>query len=285
MKRNRPIFSFLRCRGTSLAFSLSLCAGIGFACPSKAKAQLSAPDRPTQVTKTQVLDTLKNLEKRELEKLEQIDKDIRKKLAESQDLRIQPEAMGLTEIKFDRFGASLDKLQAERREHNLRREFFDQLVFQVDTKWDGTQQLKEFFGQRLLDMALADLSGNPGESGALWKFEGYLSVALREISELREDSVAFIDGYIQFSTLSNPKSPYLYLSERNYTDGSTSIAAHPVSADKAADGLDKKLRALGLIEPKTRVARKTKSDADIELRFKNQLVPTGKTQSGSSSNN
>lgn len=224
------------------------------------------------VTKPQVLENLKTLEKRHLQQLATVDQSIRNTLQETQTIQIRGADKFNSERVLKSIPDRLALLRDQRQELLRRREFISQLISQVDSKWT-TQPLGTFFEQVLIEMALTDLTTaaeSKDTNAELWRFYVYLSVAVREVPEPRDDLVAFIGDYLDFSSIKEPKSPVTYIDTRNYTNGAVSQAAHPVRREEAGLLVEKRLQELGLAEKskKRPVVSPESKSADIELRLR-----------------
>ncbi len=213
--------------------------------PLPQPASPRAPAKAAAPSKAQTLESLKQIQRKQIQTLENVDQSIRRTLSDSQSVNLRGGDPLNDEKQMQAIPQRLSSLQARREELLLRRDFLDQIIFQVDSKWT-TQPLAVFLEQTLLDMAAAELTSNPPAKTDFWRFYTYLSIAIREISEPREDLIAFLSGYLEFSGVQKPKSPLAYLETRNYTAGSMSQAARPGRRDEVGSGVERRLRALGL---------------------------------------
>ena len=121
-----------------------------------------------------------------------------------------------------------------RGELNARREIVDRLIFQIDTKLGPNQKLQTFLEQTFLEMASADLAD--GRDARLWKAFTYLSMVMREVPESNEDVLNVFQGYLNFTSVLEPKTPADFIASRNYTNGSESAVANGRPRDKVSDG-------------------------------------------------
>lgn len=169
-----------------------------------------------------------------------------------QDLRSR-ESKRLSEINAsmvrkldDTANPSLDKemnhLKSQQREHQLRQEFLDRLIFQVDTKFRGGD-LRAFLQKALMDMAKVDAVSSAQTENGLWKFLKYSSDAIRRLPEQKENILAFLEGYMNRSVL-NPIPPQDYLAARNYTNGSNSETGNPLTREDAGSFADRRLQEM-----------------------------------------
>jgi hypothetical protein len=186
--------------------------------------------------KRDLLSELQELQKNNLQTLQLIDRQLDTQLKATRKVQIDPETSVevLTELP-----ASLKEIKGRQQEYVLRRDFIDRLIFQVDTKWNG-HDLQPFLESALLEMAANDLKDESGHATNA-AFLTYLSMAVRELPERHENLVSFIEGYMNFSTLSNPKSPHQYLAERSYLNGAKTYLAKSVSRENVGDLVDAKI--------------------------------------------
>jgi hypothetical protein len=162
--------------------------------------------------KSDTLDYLKELRNQNVKRLREIDQTLSNRIEETQ---------GPT------FEAEVSTLQSAKKEHMLRQEFLDRLIFQVDTKFrDG--DLRAFMERSLVEMAKVDVSSQT-QSG-LWKFLKYAADAVRRLPEQKENIVAFLEGYMNRS-VADPIRPEDYLSTRNYTNGAKSESGKPLNRE------------------------------------------------------
>jgi hypothetical protein len=137
--------------------------------------------------------------------------------------------------------SDIEILKAEKQEHVLRQEFLDRLIFQIDTKFTGGD-LRAFLEHALLDMAKVDATQASRGEG-LWRFLKYTADAIHRLPEQKENILAFIEGYMNRS-VSNPMPPQDYLNTRNYTNGSRSEAARPLSRDEVGAIADRRIHEM-----------------------------------------
>lgn len=253
--------------------------------PPQLMSQSRWPASTHNATKTDLINSLHEIQKRQQDVIVRIDEQIKKILQESTELSLKNRALTTAKAKLQRMTDSLEALHEKREDYILRREFIDQLVLAIDTKWNG-QPLQEFLGNQLLDMAVAELSAvNRGPN--ISKFLVYMSVALREMPEPREDALAFIENYLDFAGIRSPKSPVDFLVNRSYTNGSISVSAQPADRKKLGDFVEKRLHELGLDRdtkknrPTTEASAKSAATASsaqgpspMQLRIKAPLAPT-----------
>jgi hypothetical protein len=234
-----------------------------FCCPFSATAAPS-PDALKTVSgvrKPDLLARLKSWQDRLNQKVATVDEKIKKRLADSTEVSLAGRSHENPQRKMDVLSAQIDDLTKERQEVLAEREVVDRMIFAVDSKWSD-QPLTTFFETQFLDMAANDL--NEENPSKIWKVLTFMSVAAREIPENREDVVSVLEGYLNFSSALNPKSPSVYASNRNYSNGSESVAAKSVPRDSVGDGLVIRLQTSGKpakIQPAT--TAKTPTEAAV----------------------
>lgn len=168
---------------------------------------------------------LQELRTQNVKRLAEIDSSLSEKIEDARSNAVEYEVSTLKKAK---------------REHLLRQEFLDRLIFQVDTKFrDG--ELRPFMERALVEMAKTDVAAQ-NESG-LWKFLKYAADAMRRLPEQKENVLAFLEGYMNRS-VSNPINPEEYLSSRNYTNGSRSESGSPLKREDVGDVADRRLQEM-----------------------------------------
>ncbi len=228
-----------------------LIAGIAMSVASHAFAATapSSIQQPTigVITRTQqtqskpdVIARLKTIQGKQSASLQSAEQSIRKVFEETQGVRLGADQV-MSERQIQGLYKRLNSALSDKEELQQRYDFLSQLIFQVDSKW-GSEPLQEFLEHQLLEMAITD--ANAANSTKLWRFYSYLSIAIREIPEKREDLISFIDGYLEFSSIREPKSPALYINSRNYTNGAINQSARTVDRDQLGAVVEKKMKEL-----------------------------------------
>ncbi len=216
--------------------------------PSLASAENPQDMKPSVANKRIVISKLKSIQSKQVQLIGEIDDKLKNKLKDTQDLRVTDDTVS-SELRMTRLQESMELFDQKRREAVERSQFIDRLVFAVDTKWTK-DSIKIFLEQTLLDIASAEINQTDSKSASsIWKFATYLSVAIRELSEPREDIISFVDNYMEFSTVLAPKPPTAFSQARSYTNGVTSQAAKVTNQEDLGDGVEKKVKAVGKDEP------------------------------------
>lgn len=195
-------------------------------------------------SREEALSALKSLVEKNQNRLEQIDRSIRKGLMDVRNIGLSDTspASAQPQEKLTLKERELESLSLQRREHLLRQDFLDRLSFQLDRHFHGGD-LRAFLERKTLEMAQTEISSSQPESN-MWKFLSYLSLALKELPERHESPFAFVEGYMRFSTLLNPSRPDDYLAKRNYTNGRDFETAEPMSADRVGEVVEAKIKEL-----------------------------------------
>lgn len=178
-----------------------------------------------QMPKSDSLKYLQDLRSQNVKRLQEIDQSLTRKIEESAPTQIE---------------SDVNTLKQAKKEHVLRQEFLDRLIFQVDTKFRGGD-MKAFLERTLVDMAKVDAVG-AGESG-LWKFLRYASDAVRRLPEQRENILSFLEGYMNRS-VANPVKPEDFLSSRNYSNGAKSESGSPMAREEVGAVADRRLKEI-----------------------------------------
>lgn len=193
-------------------------------------AEAAAP-----TSKREMIERLKKLKETQASELAILESAIRKQLQESMNLSVAKEEVRFATAKAGMLTKKLDELNTRRSELNARREMIDRLIFAVDSKYSN-QPIQQFLEQQFLEMASTDLSES--RDSRMWKAFTYFSIAMREVPETREDMFDVIEGYMNFSSVLDPKTPAEFLASRNYTNGVQSVAARPALKESVGDDLD-----------------------------------------------
>ena len=185
-----------------------------------------------QPNKKEIISRLKTLQEQQIASSNELDAAIRKQLQETLTMEIKNDELPVASRRTGLVTKKIEELNKRRDELNARREILDRVLFQVDSKWSG-QKLQTFLEQTFIEMASADLAD--GRDSRLWKAFTYMSMVMREVPEKNEDVINIFEGYLNYSTVLDPKSPADYLASRNYTNGTESVAAHQGLKDKVGD--------------------------------------------------
>jgi len=220
-----------------------------------------------QPTKADVVERLRTMQLKLTQEIGTLENSTKKRLNESTTISLKEDA-NISTRKITRLADQIADIDKKRTELLARRDFVDQLVLQVDSKWQG-QALHKFLEHTILDMSLTDLT-NPQGSGDLWRFCTFLSIAIREVPTGRDDVIGILEDYMNFASVLNPKTPAEFLAGRDYTNPTSSVSVKPAAREHLGDNLEEKL---GLQSEKPKPTRATSPNSDIELRLRLPLAP------------
>lgn len=159
----------------------------------------------------------------------------------------------------ERFSKHVNSLIKLRSEYLLRQDFYDRIKLQVEKYYHG-KSLGRLLINRLEVLYNIELK-NPHMNQGMWQFMHYLRTALTRIPERNENPIAFIEGYIKFSSISKPKTPHEFSKSRDYINSYTNERANGVSATDIGLKLEDTLNQLSSDENKI-------NKADIQLKTK-----------------
>jgi hypothetical protein len=193
-----------------LALLLGLCLGAPL---------WAAKETRHQQAKADALSHLQTMRLQNVKRLQEIDETLRLRFEDSDSTNLEVE---------------VQRLKVAKREHSMRQDFLNRLIFQVDTKFGGGD-LRIFLERALNEMAKVDATQtNASAEPGLWKFLKFASDAVRRLPEKKENILAFLEGYM-LRSVANPIQPDDYLNTRNYSNGLTSDAGRPVDRSVVGD--------------------------------------------------
>lgn len=127
------------------------------------------------------------------------------------------------------------------REHLERQEFWDRLIFEIDSHFAGGD-IREFLRHRLVEMAKVE--ANSPDSTNLMKLFRYTSDIIKGLPERKNDILAVIEGYVRSNNPANPIEPDKFLARQDYSNGTKSEAAKTVSKETIGDIVEERLQRL-----------------------------------------
>lgn len=130
----------------------------------------------------------------------------------------------------------------ENREKDQRILFINRLIFQIDRKYTN-ESLKKFISSALSDMMETDQLTLNQSFGSQALFIESLSESYESLLEKKEDPLAFVQAFTEFSTVTNPASSDDFAETRSYFDGKNVFAARGLSIEEAARILEEKEKA------------------------------------------
>ncbi len=156
-----------------------------------------------------------------LSEVEKTHQDLNQKMDGALESAIQLPLSGKNFSQFDdessRLTNYVSQLQIQLRENHLQIEFLNAFLGSIqksditDLRKDTCKILKTLSFNQL--KSAAEILEDPGKT---WLFEVNLCTAIKDIMEPGEKFGDFIKKYMNFSTLSDPQSPALFLQDRNY---------------------------------------------------------------------
>lgn len=222
------------------------------------------------LSKPEIVSRLKSIQERYTTAIQNSEQSMRKLIQESQNIKIGPDQVS-AERQLQSLTKRLQATISEKEELQLRYDFIGQLIFQIDSKW-GSQPLAKFLEYQLLEMAITEITS--ASKSDLWRFYMNLSIAIRELPEKREDLVGFVDGYVEFSSMREPKSPVQYLNTRNYTNGAINQTARPVTREQLNAAVEKQLKELESLNPPPATSSGTTVDSSDAIELRTQAPET-----------
>lgn len=185
---------------------------------------LSVPVLAQSQVKSDSLKYLQDLRVQNVRRLKEIDQTLSRRIEDSSATQVEAEVSNLRQAK---------------KEHVMRQEFLDRLIFQIDTKFIGGD-LKGFLERSLIEMAKIDAANT--DTG-IWRFMKYAADAIRSLPEQKENILSVLEGYMNRS-VSNPVKPEDFISSRNYTNGAASESGNPLARDEVGAFADRRLQEI-----------------------------------------
>jgi hypothetical protein len=211
-------------------------------------APTGAQGAPAQ-SEAEALEYLQELGTQTFQRMQALDQEIKALLVRSHNTELSPQ---LDPKTLPGYSNEIERLSLQRREFVLRQNFIDRLKFHIDQNYRGGD-FKDFLSKTILGMAQTEALDLQGDQG-FTKFCNYLSLAVREIPERNENLLAFIEGYMKFSSILNPRPPNQYVEHRSYTNGFDSYSAQTRERDTVGDIVEERL---ALIKNQDQMAKKT----------------------------
>lgn len=170
--------------------------------------------------------------------------DRNRKKIRALDLRTEKLVRG-AQLEFSDLEASVEKLKSQvqvlrtqKKELLARQNLFDQLTFEIDQNFRGGD-LSRFLQKTVHKMAVLSSQQATGDNPAQWQFLTYLATALRSLSPREKNSLAFLEGYINFSTVLQPIHPERYLKLMDYSDGGSFQTAKSIDPKYVGDVIER----------------------------------------------
>jgi hypothetical protein len=182
---------------------------------------------------TSLIQHFQNLKKQTTQKIEATNGQITEKLMKLGSLNPKIISSESIDEEYKVSESEIKLLLKQKEELQLRHHFCDRVIFQIDTSFSN-QEEQIFFSQTFLEMANQELKSPYGEK-KMWRFLTYLSQAVRDFPEPGESILGFINNYLEFSTIQEPKMPNVFIEHRDYTNGFESQAASDPNLDQLPD--------------------------------------------------
>lgn len=220
---------------TGFKFSGVLRLATAFALTFQVSVLAAAEGSPSQV-KSDSLHYLQELRQENANRLKNVDDTLRKRVEEG--LNLEQEVVAL---------------KATQHEHQMRQDFLDRLINQIDAHFSGGD-LRAFLEPALKEMAKVDAVSS--DSG-LYLFLRYASEAIHKLPERKENILSFLENYMNRS-VSNPVPPKDFLAARNYSNGSQSEAGSPISREDVGAVADRRLQEISAEANQVEVPQRTR---------------------------
>ncbi|OQW50879.1 MAG: hypothetical protein A4S09_11170 [Proteobacteria bacterium SG_bin7] len=198
--------------------------------------------------KSDLLKNLRKVQESYSRALSEVNKLMISQILATQTVHITNKGEKQAQHSLDNSVSQIEDINVKMHELKQRIYLVDRLIFQTDSKYTNGQNPKTFFAQQLLDMSYTELASSTATHGAefpIWKFMIYFSVAIREIHNPHENIVDFIESYIAHSSITEPKSPFSFLREGNYINGSQVQTANPIPADRVGEAWEEQVKKMG----------------------------------------
>ena len=127
----------------------------------------------------------------------------------------------------------------KRGELLARQEFYDRLKFQWMSHYRSGNP-KGFLMGIFQKLALYEAKSQNGKTH-LWRLYSYLGYAIKEFPEHGENLILFIQSYLEYSSVTNPKPPEGFGRLRDYRNGKKSVHARGTPKDQLGEVLESKL--------------------------------------------
>lgn len=201
----------------------------------KTRARITT--KSTIEQKEAVLDSLKEQLKINSEFLDAIEKKEKSTWGILERAPLQIFDLSASSFQIKDLTRQLDEIGQSHREYQARKEVIDQLIVAVDSHWTD-QSLQPWLVDHLFALAKAGLvDANPNPS---WRFYVYLALVLRQMADPRENPIARMATFMNFSSVLNPKNPADFLASRDYTNANESLSAKTIRKEDLGEYLEKR---------------------------------------------
>jgi hypothetical protein len=165
---------------------------------------------------------LKSLQDRYRTTLTSLDKEILQAYSETTKLTPNDAISNVADQTLNAAKDRIDKLLDSKHEESLRLDLVDKLIFKISEK--NPQDLKDALPKIIDDIVVAELSIGGRYTGgdrSLVPFLMNLATALRTRRESIENPLSFLENYLQYSSILNPKPVTSFRSEGGYLNESS----------------------------------------------------------------
>lgn len=158
------------------------------------------------------------------------------------------ELQSLTRLKainlsrLEALRSSCGDCEIQLAEYELRREFFDRLTLKLDLALRSTHTPSAQWLAQLVESMATTEAKNPQMNEKLWKFLNQLTLALKQLPAESPAGIEFIEGYLNFSSISRPKSHKEFESRLSYSNGLEFAEARGMEKDRVGDVVEKQLK-------------------------------------------
>lgn len=199
-------------------------------------------------SRTDVLEQLRQIQSSNRKRMQDLDRRLKYAMSDYRTKQQAPIQVGasdgttVTEIPVDTSTSlqEIDGYVVQFQEHLLRQEFFDRLILKVEMSYRG-KDLSAFLQAQIKDMAIVE-STTPNQNPAMRRFLTHLQFVMGQGMEKNENTIQFILGYLNYSSLSNPKDPKEFLESRNYNNSKESYKANSTGREDLGDTLENRMR-------------------------------------------
>ena len=224
------------------------------------------------MSQKQAIEFLKEYSESNRKRIIAIDQQLRDVLMSTYTSDLSPKKASKTNASYSR---EIEVLTLKRKEHLLREDLIDRMIFVIDRKYRGGDW-REFLSKHILEMASIESTSMNADVGFV-KFCGYLSAAVKRVPEKSENVFAFLEGYIQFSTILDPRPPSEFIRHRSYTNGTTALYTKGVSAETVGDIVEDRLQKRAYLNSLQRKAFEQRAPilrpVDILVEARNRVEP------------
>ena len=180
---------------------------------------------------SEAMSFLQSLKSQNTARIQDTEKAISKKLDETKDTRV-----------LETLHADVEKLRAEKKELMLRQDFLDRLIFQFDTKYDGSHT-REFIEGALKSMTQVEIA-NANTTTNMWPFLDNLRRLISRIPDQQDRVLNLVEAYMKQTSIASPMNPDEFMKNVAYSNGSQTEGAKPMDRTAVGFYTDKQLKVV-----------------------------------------